>query len=79
MIIRIMGKQSFVSKAGKPCNILHTVYKNDYVEGFACDRLFVSDEVYNKALLNGSYEVVYGASSTGRAFVSDLVVLKNES
>lgn len=79
MIIRVIGKQSFLSKAGRHCNILHSMYKNEYVEGYATDRIFVSDEVYNKALLNSSYEVVYGASSTGRAFVSDLKVLQNES
>lgn len=77
MTISVVGKQSFVSKKGTQCNILHVLQSQDNVQGYAATTFFVSDDVYNKAAIRTSYEIVYGAYQNGRAFVQDLIPVSN--
>lgn len=73
MVIRIVGKQSFVSKNGTQCNIIHYLYKNDNVEGSAVDHSFVNDQVFSRVVLNQNFKIVYGCSFSGKATIDDLV------
>lgn len=68
----ILGKQSFVSKKGSQCNILHVGYQDPNVNGMAVKTEFVSDEVFASVEIRKTYTVVYGAYSNGRAFISEL-------
>lgn len=73
MEINLIGKQSFVSKKGTQCNIIHFLTVRDNVEGFAAETAFVEDSIFNKARVNGKYKVVYGCYNNGRAYIADLV------
>lgn len=73
MMFLVLGKQSFVSKKGTQCNILHVGFKDQNVEGTAVKQEFVSDALFNKVQLNKSYSVVYNAYSNGRAYIEDLI------
>lgn len=68
----ILGKQSFVSKKGTQCNILHVGYQDNNVSGMAVKTEFVSDEVFGSVETRKTYAVVYGAYSNGRAYISEL-------
>lgn len=73
MKIVLLGKQSFVSKKGTQCNILHYGASDPAVEGMAVKTVFVSDELFNKVQVKKNYDVKYGAYSNGRAFIEDLI------
>lgn len=79
MFVVIVGKQSFVSKKGVQCNILHVLQQQENVTGSAASTMFVSDEVFNKASINQKYNIVYGAYANGKAYVLDLTPVSSGS
>lgn len=70
--IYVFGKQSFTSKAGKVCNILHFGVKNDNVEGWAVKTSFVSASVFDKAEVDSLYNCIYGVNYNGSAYIEDI-------
>lgn len=77
MEILICGKQSFVSKKGDQCYILHYLTNNENVNGKACETRFVNSDIFNKAVLNGRYRIIWNAYSNGRAYIDDIEALVN--
>lgn len=72
----ILGKQSFVSKKGTQCNILHVGYEDKNVSGMAVKTVFVDSAVFDSVAISKYYEVVYGAYPNGQAYVSALIESK---
>lgn len=79
MTILVVGKQSFVSKKGTQCNILHVLQPKQNVQGSAASTIFVDDQVYNKADLRTSYDIVYDCNDFGRAVVRDIIPVNSAS
>lgn len=73
----ILGKQQFVSSKGNQCYVLSVGYAQDGVEGMNVERVFVSDELYNKVYVKQTYIVVYGKRFNGNAYVADLLPIEH--
>lgn len=79
MTISVVGKQSFVSKKGTQCNILHVLQPKQNVQGYAASTIFVDDAVYQKAALRTNYDIVYDCNDFGRAIVRDIIPVSNSA
>lgn len=72
-VMIIFGKQSFKSKKGVDCFMLHAGQKQPNVDGLAVSNFFVDQSIFNKVRINKNYDVTYGAYPNGRAFIQDMI------
>lgn len=79
-VIQVVGKSNFYSEKKKTDYfVLHTIFKRDGVQGYACEAKFVSSDIFNKAQIDHCYGVIYDVYSNGRGFISDIKEVQNNN